>query len=345
MTHQFLENINTTAEAAQHLSEVREIDIATTPREVVWDDGKVELYRFRGKNPKKVQTPVLIAYALVNRWEMMDLQPKLSFINKLLEEGLDIYLVDWGYAGKLDQCKTMEEYIVGNIGDCVDFIRRQHKIEKVNLLGVCQGGVFSVIYAAVFPGKIKNLVTMVTPIDFDEKNGLLFQWAKQMDADALVDGFSGVVPGDFLNAGFDLLKPMSKARKYLNLPKMIETKEGLMNFLRMEKWVSNSPAQVGEAYRCYVREFYQENKLIQGDFVIGNRPVNLQNITMPVLTIYAKSDHIVPPSSTKPLHDLVGAKDKKLMEFPGGHIGVFVGNRSQKMVAPALMKWLLERDK
>lgn len=339
-----IEQVNTANEAVRKISDLQEIDIATAPRETVWEDGKVQLYHFTRDTAPKAKTPVLISYALVNRWEMMDLQPNLSFIRKLLEEGLDIYLIDWGYASEIDRYKTMEDYILGDIHECVEFICRRHDVEKINLLGVCQGGTFSLIYSALFPQNIKNLVTTVTPVDFREENGLLFLWAKYMDVDAIVDGFGGVVPGDFLNSGFDLLKPMNKARKFSNLPAVAQNKEKLLNFLRMEKWVADSPAQAGETYRQFIKDFYQKNKLIKGEFSMGGRKVNLKNITMPVLTVYAKDDHIVPPVSTVPVNEAIGSKDKELMEFPGGHIGVFVGGRSQKLLTPAIAQWLIDRD-
>lgn len=86
------------------------------------------------------------------------------------------------------------------------------------------------------------------------------------------------------------------------------------------------------------------NKLVKGELTINDRKVDLGKITMPVLNIYAKSDHLVPPSSTKPLNDLVGATDKSLYEFKGGHIGVFVGSKSQKELAPNIAKWLHARS-
>ena len=252
--------------------------------------------------------------------------------------------IDWGYASGIDRYKTMEDYILGDIHECVEFICREHNLENINLLGVCQGGTFSLIYAALFPDKVKNLITTVTPVDFREENGLLFLWAKYMDVDAVVDGFGGVVPGDFLNSGFDLLKPMNKARKFANLPQVAQNKDKLMNFLRMEKWVADSPAQAGETYRRFIKDFYQNNKLIHGEFTLGGYRVSLNKIDMPVLTVYAKDDHIVPPASTIPIHEAIGSKDKELMEFPGGHIGVFVGSRSQKLLTPAIAQWLIARD-
>ncbi|KGE86209.1 MAG: class III poly(R)-hydroxyalkanoic acid synthase subunit PhaC [Phaeodactylibacter xiamenensis] len=344
VSDQLLEQVNTASDALRNINSVHDVDVATAPREIVWEDGKVKLYHFLREDKPATKTPVLVSYALVNRWEMMDLQPDRSFIRKLISEGLDVYLIDWGYPTKVDRYKKMEDYILGNINDCVDYIREAHGLAKVNLLGVCQGGTFSLIYSALFPEKIKNLVTLVTPVDFDNEEGLLFKWAKDMDVDAIVDGFGGIIPGDFLNTGFDLLKPMNKARKYMALPQTMANKGKLMNFLRMEHWVADSPAQAGETYRRFIKDMYQHNKLIKGEFELGGREVKLKNINMPVLTIYAKHDHIVPPATTKPINDEIGSKDKELMEFPGGHIGVFVGGRSQKLLTPAVASWLTERD-
>ena len=251
---------------------------------------------------------MLIVYALVNRWEMMDLQPDRSFVRKMLAEGIDVYVIDWGRASRFDRYKTMADYILGNIDDCVDLVRERSGQDKVNLLGVCQGGTFSVIYSALRPEKVKNFVNLVTPVDFDSDEGLLFKWAKDMDVDAMVDSFGGVVPGNFLNAGFDLLKPMNKTRKYMSLPTIMQNKERLLNFFRMEHWVADSPSQAGAAYRQFIKEFYQQNKLIKGEFVLEGEQVNMKNIKMPVLTVYAREDHIVPPATTKPLNEHIGFK-------------------------------------
>ena len=343
-TDNLVEKVNTAAEAVKNIGDINDVDVATAPRDLVWEDGKVKLYHFARNEAPKAKTPILISYALVNRWAMMDLQPDRSFIRKLISEGIDVYVIDWGYPTRSDRYKTMEDYIQGDLDQCVDYIRNHHKIDKVNLLGVCQGGTFSLIYTALHPEKIRNLITLVTPVEFANNNGLLFKWAKTMDVDSLIEAFGGIIPGDFLNFGFDLLKPMNKMRKYVGFNDVAKDKDVLMNFLRMEKWVADSPAQAGETYRKFIKDLYQGNKLSQGTFELGGKKVDLKKINVPVLTIYAKEDHIVPPDSTRPINDLIGSKDKELMEFPGGHIGVFVGSRSQKVLTPAIAKWLVERD-
>jgi polyhydroxyalkanoate synthase len=261
-----------------------------------------------------------------------------------LDSGLDVYLIDWGYPTQGDRFLSMDDYVNGYINNCVDFIRKKNRIEKINILSICQGGTLSVIYSSLFPNKVKNLVTHVTPIDFSTNDGLLFRWSREMDFDKLVEGNHGLIPGDFLNQGFDMLKPMMKVQKQQTLSNSLEDKDKLMNFLRMEKWISESPDQAGECFRQFMKELYQQNKLIKAELEVGGKKVNLKNLTSPLLNIYATEDHLVPPAATIPLNDHVGSKDKELYSFKGGHIGVFVGSKSQKELAPAVTAWLKKRD-
>ncbi len=327
------------------LLQLEEVEVATAPKKLVWQSGKIKLYHYENPNPILCPIPVLTVYALVNRQDMLDLQPDRSVIRKLLELGLDIYIIDWGYANRVDRYNTMEDYIEGYLNDCVDYVRKEHQIEKVNLMSICQGGTLSTIYSSLHPEKVNALVTLVTPIDFDTEDGLLFRWSRDLDIDTVVDGYGGVIPGEFLNFGFDMLKPLGKVKKYHNLPDTMMDKDKLMNFLRMEKWIADSPNQAGECYRQFIKDLYQGNKLIKGELEIAGRKVSLKDLTMPLLNIYAAEDHLVPPSASIPLNDHVGSKDKTLYEFPGGHIGVFVGGRSQKELSPTIAKWFKDHSK
>jgi polyhydroxyalkanoate synthase len=329
---------------AETLLGIEEIDVGTAPKELVYEEDKLRLYHYEQKGDITCKVPVLIVYALVNRQYMLDLQPDRSIVRKLLQRGLDLYIIDWGYPTKADMYLTMDDYINGYINNCVDFIRKTSKKEKINIMGICQGGTFSAIYASLYPGKIKNLITLVAPFDFSTNDGLLFSWAKHMRVDALVDTYR-VIPGDFLNAGFLMLMPFTlNIRKYVDMLDVIEDRDKLLNFLRMEKWIFDSPGQAGECLRQFIKDCYQGNKLVKGELRIGDTIVDLKNITMPLLNIYASADHLVPPAATRPLNDLVGTRDKTLYEFKGGHIGVFVGTKSQKELAPAIADWLHERD-
>jgi polyhydroxyalkanoate synthase len=333
-----------TIKGLQTISTIEKIDVGTAPKELVFEEDKLQLYHYVQEGKVTCKVPVLIVYALVNRQYMLDLQPDRSLIRKLLQKGLDIYIIDWGYPTKQDMYVTLDDYIDEYLNDCVDFITKTTPAKKVNLMGICQGGTFSTIYAALYPEKVQNLVTLVTPIDFDTHDALLFSWSDYMDADKLAEVFR-VVPGEFLNAGFLMMAPFTlNIRKYVEMIDIMEDREKLLNFLRMEKWIFDSPGQAGAAYSRFIKEMYQQNKLVKGSFQINGKKVDLKNITMPLLNIYASTDHLVPPSSTKPLNDLVGSTDKSLYEFKGGHIGVFVGSKSQKELAPNISKWLHDRS-
>ena len=108
----------------------------------------------------------------------------------------------------------------------------------------------------------------------------------------------------------------------------------------MEQWIFDSPDQAAETFRQFVKDFYQGNKLISGDVVIGDKTVDLKNLTMPILNIYAEQDHLVPPSASTPLKEYVGSNDYKEISFPGGHIGIYVSGRAQKTVPPEIGAWL-----
>ena len=324
-------------------------DVASdqTEKEEVLRIGKMRLFHYKPvvSARKQVKTPLLITYALVNRQYMMDIQPDRSVIKSYLEEGLDVYVIDWGYPTAEDMYLTMDDYINWYLGDCVDYIRKETKKDKINLLGVCQGGTFSTIYTSLHPDKIKNLVTMVVPIDFSTDDGLLFKWSRYMNVDSLIDAYDGVVPGDVMNVAYLILKPLELTlNKYIAMTDKMADPEYLKNFVRMEKWVFDSPGQVGATLSQFINDLYQDNKLIKGELEIGGEKVDLKNITMPLLCACAEYDHLVPLSASRPLMDAVGSKDKEFISFKTGHIGMYVSSKSQKSISPKIIDWLKERS-
>ncbi|MDQ2696977.1 MAG: class III poly(R)-hydroxyalkanoic acid synthase subunit PhaC [Pseudomonadota bacterium] len=325
------------------LGAVGEIDVGATPRVVVYREDKLVMYRYLPLVGDPHPIPLLIVYALVNRPYMMDLQPDRSLIRGLLEAGLDVYLVDWGYADDADRYLTLEDYVSGYIRHCVDFLRREHRLPQVNLLGVCQGGTLSLCFSALYPERIRNLIPMVTPVDFHTPDNLLTHLVRRLDVDLLVDTL-GNLPGEMLNFLFLSLNPFRlTGQKYVELVDILEDEAALKNFLRMEKWIFDSPDQAGEAFRQFVRQFYHENRLIKGEATIGSRRVDLKRLTMPVLNVYATKDHLVPPLASRALADHVGSSDYSELSFKGGHIGIYVSGRSQREVPPAIAGWLKER--
>ena len=326
------------------------IQIGTAPKEEIYREDKVVLYHYEPVVKKPFKVPVLIVYALVNRPYMVDLQESRSLVRNLLNLGLDVYLLDWGYPTRADRWITMEDYILGYINNCVDTVRERHGGKPINLLGICQGGVFSLCYTALHQDKIRNLITMVTPVDFHVESGaLLNAWTGCGDAlcsfnPGLMVQALGNIPGDFMNFGFLMLKPFELGfQKYLDLLAQAGDKDHLINFLRMEKWIFDSPDQAGEAWRQFITLMYQQNALIAGEVELDGQRVDLGQIKIPVLNIYAERDHLVPPESSQALGDYIGTEDYTVLSFPVGHIGMYVSGRVQKSLPPAINDWLRER--
>ncbi len=327
----------------ENMMHIKDMEEGVTPREVVYREDKVQVFHFKPEGEDICPVPVVIVYALVNRQYMMDIQDNLSLFRKLIGQGLDLYVIDWGYPSKMDKYQTMEDYLDGYLNNVVDFVRDRTGKDKVNILGVCQGGAFSTIYAALYPEKVQNLVVMVAPIDLDTQDGLLQVWSKSFDVDLMVDTI-GNVPGEFLNLGFLWLKPFQLViDKYVGLIDRLDNPETVKYFLRMEKWIFDSPDQAGETFRKFVKDLFQQNLLCKGEFKLGGRKVDLKNITMPVLNLFGEQDHLVPPYCSKPLADLVGTKDVTTVAYAVGHIGMYVSSKAQKEMPPTVANWLKDR--
>ncbi len=320
-----------------------EVDFGVTAREEVWRDGKTVLYRFRGERTPTARVPMLMVYALVNRPYMVDLQADRSLVKGLLERGEDVYIIDWGYPDRSDRFLTMEDYIERFIGGAVDYLRAAHNLPSINLLGICQGGAFSLCYAALHPEKIKNLITMVTPVDFHTPDNMLSNWNREIDVDLLVDTL-GNVPADMMNVTYLMLKPWRLfAQKYVGLVDILDDQRAMEDFLRMEKWIFDSPDQAGEAFREFSKQFFQENRFVTGGAKVGGREVHLGLVDMPILNIFAEQDHLVPPDASRALKALAGTDDYTELSFRGGHIGIYVSGRAQKEVPQTIHEWLAKR--
>ena len=325
---------------------LQELDtqIAPTPYDVVYEEDRVKLKHYVPTVPVRYKHPLLVVYALINRETMLDLQPGRSVVQTFLNHGIELYMIDWGYPTRKDRFLTIDDHVNGYMDGVVDFIRDKHGVDRIHLMGICMGGTFSTIYSALHPEKVKNLITTVTPTNFDTDEGLLHIWMKKVDADRMVDTL-GNMPGDFMNFGFLMLNPARlMIDKYVGFLENMDNKNFVENFIRMEKWIFDSPDVPGETFRQFIKDCYQKNLLIQSRMEVGGRRVDLQRITMPLLNIYGKYDHLVPPGACDRLTKAVGSQDVEDLCLETGHIGIYVSSKYQKEFAPRIMQWLKERD-
>jgi polyhydroxyalkanoate synthase len=342
--------------AAELIGKTKDEDvvIGATPKHLVLRRDKVELFRYEPTAAASVRTPVLIAYGLVGRYTMADLQPDRSLVRSLLAKGLDLWLIDWGQPGRTERWLTIDDYVNDYIDAAVDRMRQETGHDRVTLLGICEGGVFTTCYAAHHPEKIQNLVLTITPIDFhaDVKDpaahhGFINVWTRSLEAadiDQLVDTL-GVLPGEFMSSVFSMMTPMRSLTKYnVDLIDVVDDEAKFLNFLRMEKWLADRPHHPGEAAKQWLKELYHENRLVAGSFALSGRRVDLKAITAPVLNVFALDDHIIPPDCSRALGPKIGSNDYTEIPLPGGHVGLFVSSKSQGKLSQSIADWLVARD-
>ena len=321
-----------------------EISLEMTPYDVVYSEGKMRLLHFNSATQRSVKTPLVIAYALINRYHILDINPQKSWVRNMLSQGLDVYMIDWGTPTKMDRYLGFDDYVNGYMDNCIDFISSESSIDKVSLQGYCTGGTLAAVYAALHPDKVKNLVLTAPVIDGSKDSTVVANLAKHIDVDKMVDTI-GNMPPEFMYYVFSILKPFEQGlEKYVQFFKNIHNKEYVENFIRVEKWLSDTPPVPGELFREWVKNVYQENLLIRNEMNVAGRMVDLKNIAMPVFTQVAVGDHLVSPECSMPIHYAVSSEDKMLRIYATGHVGMIASSFSQKRVLPELGQFLHERS-
>jgi len=325
------------------LSQTATIPYRYNSRKLVYESDKIKLYHYKAIKKTAIKTPLLVVFATVNRPEILDLFPEKSFIGGLLQNGIDVYLLDWGYPDQNDSQIAFADYIAIYLKNCVDFITKKHKIRKISLLGICQGGVISLCYAALYK-KIKNLILISAPIHFKTKENIVGALLRKVNFDDLI-AVTGNVPGKWLTEFFIFMRPFELiGKKYLKFVSHLNDTDMTANFLTVEKWLHDAPDQPAKAFSEFVRKFYKENKLIAGKIEINGEKVNLKNLTMPILNVMAEQDEIVPMSASRALKKFAGTKDYTEILFPSGHIGIYVSTKVGKSMTDAIANWLKKKE-
>jgi polyhydroxyalkanoate synthase subunit PhaC len=334
------------AETLARLREARGVTVGCSARRAVWSHGKTTLYEYlplAGVRPPAGTRPLLVCFALVNRPYILDLQADTSLVRRLLNAGRRVYLVDWGDPDEGDRLQELNDYLEQGLGGCVRHILTTLGLEALDLLGVCQGGVISLCYCALHPDQVANLVTLTTPVDFQTPDDLLSKWVREIDTELLAR--TGNVPGELLNALFLSLLPFRLLQqKYVRLLTGRADQRAVEDFVRMERWIFDSPPQAAAALTQFVRWFYQENRLLRGTLELGGRAVDLKSVRQPLLNLYATADHIVPPSASAVMGRYVGSRDYTACAIDTGHIGMYVSRKAREEIPQRIISWLEARS-
>ena len=329
------------------LLEGAQANTGQTPKEVVWTKNKAKLYRYEPSAEKKYPFPILMVYALINRPYVLDLLPGNSFIEYLVGEGFDVYLLDWGIPGDEDKDMDLEHYILYYLPRAVKKVLRTSDAEEFTLFGYCMGGTMSAIYASLFPEHLKNLILLTAPVSFPrDEIGLfsLFTNEKYLNQDLMADAF-GNIPPEMVDTGMQMLKPVTNyVGTYVNMWERIFDEKPMETWLAMNKWVNDGTPFPGAAFKQWIKEIYRQNKLIKGELKLRGHQIDLSDITCPTLNIAGKKDHICFLGQAEPTMDIISSEDKEFFVLDAGHVGLMTGRGARKGLWPKVISWLETRS-
>jgi polyhydroxyalkanoate synthase len=314
---------------------------APTPRDTIHRDGTARLYRFRrpaGDGSPTAGLPVLLVPSLINRWYVLDLGPGQSLVEALGRTGIDTYCLDWGVPNDEDRYLTWDD-VFARLRRAVHAVRRHTGAPRVGLLGYCMGGTLAGIYTALEPGEVAALVNLAGPFDFAH-GGFLAHISQRRWFDAEAVAGAGNVSPHQLQASFVLLRPTAQLAKWLTVLENAADPAAREAFLGLETWANDGVPFPAAAYVTYIRELYQENRLVRGEHYVAGRRVDLGAIRCPVLTVTTERDVICPPAAACALNQRCGSTDHEVLTVPGGHVGAVVGRRASNVLYPAIGHFL-----
>jgi len=319
--------------------------VGVTPKDVIYSHGTLKLYHYRPMTDEVYRVPVVFVMSLVSKPWILDLTFGQSFIQYMLAQGFDVFMIDWGIPRPEDSRLRFEDYVQDFMPRSFEHVQKATGEEDFSILGYCMGGMLALMYAAINPdAPLKNLVTAATPVDMNGM-GLFQKWQnpKYFDVDRLVDTL-GNIPPEMMLRSFELLRPMDRLGGYIRLIDNLWDPMFVFGFRIMYKWTNEQIPFPGETYRQFTKELMWENKLMTGQLNLAGKRVDLSNVKIPVLNAMAQHDHIAPYAATSPLSSLIGSEDKEDITVKGGHVSLVAGKNAVGRLWPKVADWLAQRS-
>ncbi|HSP97446.1 MAG TPA: alpha/beta fold hydrolase [Candidatus Dormibacteraeota bacterium] len=322
--------------------------VGRTPYDVVFQRGKVQLRRYhhadRSLRPRH-DLPVLCIPPLMVKPFIFDLVPERSLLKFLLDQGFDVFLVDFGEPDSADALVTLDDYVLDWIPTAVAAVREASGSRELSLLGYCMGGLFALMYLGATPDRsVRNVVTIGAPLDANKMG--LFAWTSKM-AGGQVEFLArrmGNIPGGLSSAVFRLLTPAKNLTRYADLFMNLWDREYVNGFDAMNQWVRQFIDYPQGAFLQFTRDFMQHNRLVRGTMRFGDKVADLRRVRANLLVFAGKTDQIAPAAAVRAQLDAVASADTTYRVAPGGHMGVFAGQGAPRHVWQPTAAWLAARS-
>jgi polyhydroxyalkanoate depolymerase len=313
-----------------------------TPNRVLLDLDTMALRDFSAQSSAASQLPVLIDAPYAGHTaNIADFADGQSLVQTLQRAGLDRVLVtDWKAATEAMKHFDIDKYLA-EINAVVDDLGG-----RAHLVGLCQGGWMSAMFAARFPHKVQSLVLAGSPIDTSVGAGALHAMVRTLPLsyyEHLVALGRGRMPGAVMLAGWKNMHPDEQyLKKYIDLYAHIEDRDYLRRTQAFEQWYENPVDLPGRYYLQAIRDLFKDNLLAQGRFVALGRRIELRTVTAPTYLLAGDRDDITPAAQVFAARELLGTPQDRIVQrlAPGGHIGLFMGSQTLQNVWPDVARWI-----
>lgn len=285
-------------------------NIATTPGKVVKQTPLYQLIQYAPTTKEVHETPVVIFPPWINRFYILDLNPRKSFIRWAVEQGLTIFIVSWKSADESIADVMMDDYVLAQV-DAIDTIRGLLKVEEVHTIGYCVAGTtlaatLALLEARDEADKVASATFFTAQVDFSEAGDLnLFLGDEQMEMIRQLSAEKGYLDGRYMAATFNLLRGRDLIWSYVTNNYLMGEDYPQFDLLHWNSDTTNLPAKWHQAY---LTQLYRENRLVQpGGISIDGNPINLTKVKTPTYVQAGREDHIAPPQSVwKITHHFAG---------------------------------------
>jgi polyhydroxyalkanoate synthase subunit PhaC len=276
-------------------------NIAVTPGKVVYQNDLIQLIQYNPTTEQVHKRPLMIVPPWINKYYILDLQPKNSFINFAVDEGFTVFVVSWVNPDERFAEKSFEDYMHEGPLAALDAIARATGEKDVVAIGYCLGGTLMAAtqawMAARQDRRIKALTLFTTMTDFAEAGELsVFIDEEQLAALEDMMASKGYLDGNQMATTFNMLRANDLIWSFVINNYLMGKDPFPFDLLY---WNSDSTRMPAAMHSFYLRKCYQENKLVEpGGITLSGVPIDLRKVRLPVYLLSTREDHIAPWKAT-----------------------------------------------
>lgn len=304
--------------------------------------------RFYG-GTKSSDKIALIIPAPIKRHYIWDMAPECSVVQRALDAGMQVYLVEWTAPETAQAEFGLSDYGYRLIDECTNAILSATPHGRIFLLSHSLGGVLAASYAALRPGRVSGMALIESPLHFAEANGSFAPLAAfGPPARRIVEAFDNV-PGSVLSMTSVAASPATfLAERYADFVASLESDELIRRHLQVQRWTLDEAPMSGRLFEEVVEQLYREDRFMRGTLVVNGRSLGPANIVAPFLAVYDPRSLIIPPASITLFQAATASGNKRLLPYHGdkgvalAHVGALVGNNAHRQIWPEIFRWIDE---